>query len=160
MRKSFIAAAALVLILLPLSTEAQTAENAEFQYLSIDIGYAPGWSLAATGGGQKMPALFGLNIRVSDKLSAGIQTLTESATVSDNFLLLKYTFLPKVRATLGFGVQGADPASSVGFEVIPLSRSVGGLAATEFKAAVKYNAPFNDLTKGKILFALAFGIGF
>jgi hypothetical protein len=158
MRKSFFAAAALVLILLPLSAGAQTAENTEFQYLSIDIGYAPGWNLAGSGS-QVMPSLFGLNIKVSDRLSAGIQTLTEGA-VRDNFLLLKYTLLPKVRATLGFGVQGTTPASSAGFEVIPLSRSAGGLAATEFKAAVKYDAPFNDLTKGKILFALVFGIGF
>jgi hypothetical protein len=152
--------AVLALALVPLSLGAQTAANAEFQYLSFDIGYAPGWNFTGSGS-QTTPSLFGLNIRVTDKLSAGIQTLTVG-TNSDNFLLLKYSFLPQVRATVGFGVQnpGTLPASSIGFEIIPFSRSVGGLAATEFKVAVKYDSPFQSLTTGKILFALAFGIGF
>ncbi|MDR2375698.1 MAG: hypothetical protein LBD96_04585 [Treponema sp.] len=153
--------AALALVLVPLSLGAQTTANAEFQYLSFDIGYAMGWNFNGTGS-QATPSLFGFNIRVTDKLSAGIQTLTEG-TATDNYLLLKYTFLPQVRATVGFGAQGTTPStpvSSIGFEVIPFSRSVGGLAATEFKVAVKYDAPFSNLTSGKILFALAFGIGF
>ncbi|MDR2375715.1 MAG: hypothetical protein LBD96_04670, partial [Treponema sp.] len=149
--------------LVPLSRGAQTTANAEFQYLSFDIGYAMGWNFTGTGS-QATPSLFGFNIRVTDKLSAGIQTLNGgSAATTDNYLLLKYTFLPKVRATVGFGAQDTGSpvaASSIGFEVIPFSRSVGGLAATEFKVAVKYDALFSDLTDGKILFALAFGIGF
>ena len=159
MKKTFIAAAALALVLVPLSLGAQTAETTEFQYLSFDIGYAPGWDLNTTT--STTPSLFGINVRLSDNLIAGIQSLTEGAN-TDSFLLLKYSFLPKVRATAGFGTQapGPVPAVSLGFEVIPFIRSVGGLAATEFKVAVKYDAPFDDLTTGKIFFALAFGIGF
>jgi hypothetical protein len=158
-KKTFIAAAALALVLVPLSLGAQSAT--EFQYLSFDIGYAPGWDLTATN--SITPSLFGVNVRLSDNLIAGIQTLTVSTTQSDSFLLLKYGFLPKVRATAGFGTQFGtpiEPAVSLGFEAIPFSRSVGGLAATEFKVAVKYDAPFDNLTTGKIFFALAFGIGF
>jgi hypothetical protein len=150
----------LVLALVPLSLGAQTAAtNASFQLLSVDLGYGAGWNLAG-GGAQITPAFFGLNIRVANNLSAGIQTLTEGAN-TDSFLILKYNFLPQARATLGFGVQnGPVAASSIGFEVIPFSRSVGGQAATEFKLVPKYDAPFNNLTQGKILFALAIGIGF
>jgi hypothetical protein len=151
--------AALVLSLLPLSIGAQDAASTEFQYLAFDIGYAPGWNLDSNS--YETPSLFGLNIRVADKLSAGIQHLTYSSTASDNFLLLKYSFLPKVRAILGFGTQGTglSPASSVGFEVIPFGRSTGG-ATTELKVAVKYDAPFSNPGGGKIFFALALGIGF
>ena len=163
MKKTFIAALALALALVPLSLGAQT--TTEFQYLSFDIGYAPGWSLAGNGT-QITPSLFGLNIRVTDKLSAGIQILQNSVgtAYTDTFLLLKYSFLPKIRATVGFGGEGAAPPyvpyGSLGFEVIPFTRVVGGIAATEFKLAFKYDAPFGNLTSGKILFALAFGIGF
>jgi hypothetical protein len=157
-RKKLIIGAALVLILVPLSLGAQT--NAEFQYLSFDIGYAPGWDLDSSATNPVTPSLFGLNVRVTDKLSAGLQMLTYSSTSTDSFLLLKYSVLPQVRAMLGFGSDGTDSLSSIGFEIIPFSRSVGGLAATEFKVAVKYDAPFEDLTTGKILFALAIGIGF
>ncbi|MDR0670027.1 MAG: hypothetical protein LBF95_08090 [Treponema sp.] len=158
MKKIFIVTVVLALALVPLAIGAQTP--AEFQYLSFDIGYAPGWDFGNSS--QITPSLFGINVRISDKLSAGIQTLQDATT--DNFLLLKYSFLSQVRATVGFGVQdtgGAnDAASSLGFEVIPFSRSVGGLAATEFKVAVKYDSPFANMVNGKILFALAFGIGF
>jgi hypothetical protein len=152
--------AALALALVPLSLGAQTAaaENQEFRYLSFDIGYALGWDL--DNNARVSPSLFGLNVRLTDKLSTGIQTLTEGAN-TDKFLLLKYSVLPQVRLTAGFGQNAAnDPASSLGFEIIPFSRSVGGVAATEFKLAVKYDAPFNALTDGRILFALGFGIGF
>ena len=156
MSKKIIVAA--VLVLLPLLAGAQTAASTEFQYLAFDIGYAPGWDL--NNNNYQTPALFGLNIRVADKLSAGIQHLTYSAGNSDNFLLLKYSFLPQVRAALGFGTQNpTNPASSIGFEVIPFGRSTEG-AATEMKVAVKYDAPFSDLTQGKIFFALAVGVGF
>jgi hypothetical protein len=166
-KKTFIAAAALALVLVPLSLGAQTAEATEFQYLSFDIGYAPGWSLAGDGE-QITPSLFGLNIRVADKLSAGIQILQGSVggnAYTDTFLLFKYSFLPKIRATVGFGAEDDNPNplipyGSLGFEVIPFTRVVGGIAATEFKVAFKYDAPFGNLTSGKILFALAVGIGF
>jgi hypothetical protein len=163
MKKKIVLAAVLVLMLVPLSLGAQAAGNAEFQFLSIDIGYAPGWGLGPNGG-FVTPALFGLNIRVANNLSAGIQYMKEGA-VEDSYLLLKYNILPQVRAVVGFGVQdiAAPPpvvASSLGIEFIPFSRSVGGVAATEFKLAVKYDSPFADMTTGKILFALAFGIGF
>jgi hypothetical protein len=162
-KKILITAAALALMLVPLSLGAQTAAAAEFQYLSFDIGYAPGWDFGGNGGnGERItPSLFGFNIRLTDKLSAGIQIL-DDGTDTDKFLMLKYSFLPKVRATAGFGTQGATPvaASSLGFEIIPFTRSVGGFASTEFKVAVKYDAQFANRTAGKILFALAFGIGF
>jgi hypothetical protein len=117
------------------------------------------WDLTGNGS-QITPALFGLNFRVANGLSAGIQTLKEGAT-SDNFLILKYNFLPQTRATVGFGTtSGSAAAASIGFEVIPFSRSVGGQAATEFKLIAKYDAPFNNVAEGKILFVLALGIGF
>ena len=164
MKKTFIAAAALALVLVPLSLGAQTAEATEFQYLSFDIGYAPGWSLDGDGE-QITPSLFGFNIRVADKLSAGIQILRNSVgtAYTDTFLLFKYSFLPKIRATVGFGGETAVPPipyGSLGFEVIPFTRVVGGIEAPEFKVAFKYDAEFGELTSGKILFALAFGIGF
>jgi hypothetical protein len=148
----------LLLALVSLSLGAQTAASPGFQLLSVDLGYGAGWDLAASQ--QITPAFFGLNIRVANNLSAGIQTLTQGGN-SDNYLILKYNFLPQARATVGFGVQNpAVAASSIGFEVIPFSRSVGGQAATEFKFIAKYDAPFTNLTQGKILFALALGIGF
>jgi hypothetical protein len=175
-------AAALALVLAPLSLGAQataqtgatdtatSAGNPEFRILSFDIGYAPGWVLDQNE--DTTPSLFGLNVRITDKLSAGIQTLIGAiggTTYTDNFLLFKYSFLPQLRATVGFGAQGDYitstpttflPASSLGIELIPVSRSIGGLAVTEFKVAFKYDSPFEHLDKGKILFALAFGIGF
>jgi hypothetical protein len=158
MKKTIVLAAVLVLALVPLSLGAQTAGNTEFQFLSFDIGYAPGWDLSDTE--LTTPAFFGLNVRVANNFAVGFQTLTEGAN-TDNYLILKYSFLPQVRAALGFGAQqGPVPASSLGIEIIPFTRSVGGLAATEFKVAVRYDSPFADMTNGKILFALAFGIGF
>jgi hypothetical protein len=165
MKKKIVLAAALVLILVPLSLGAQTAGatgNAEFQFLSFDIGYAPGWQLGG-GGVFTTPALFGLNVKIANSFTVGYQNLTAGAVI-DNFLLLKYNFTSQLRAVVGFGVQDATgtpaPASSLGIEVVPFSRSVGGLAATEFKIALKYDSPFANMTNGKILFALAFGIGF
>jgi hypothetical protein len=159
MKKIIVLAAALVLTLVPLSLGAQTTGSSEFQFLSFDIGYAPGWNFAAPAA-MVTPALFGLNVRVANNFAVGFQTLTEGAN-TDNYLILKYSFLPQVRAALGFGAQqGPVPASSLGIEIIPFARSVGGLAATEFKVAIRYDSPFADMTNGRILFALAFGIGF
>jgi hypothetical protein len=165
--KKLLIAAALALALVPLSLGAQTTGNTGFQLLSIDIGYGASWNLADNNNNELiMPTLFGLNFRVADNLSAGIQSLTVPGTAStDNFFILKYNFLPQARATLGFGAQKnvsgtATAASSIGFEIIPFSRSVGGQAATEFKIIAKYDSSFAELTKGKILFALALGIGF
>jgi hypothetical protein len=160
MKKIIVLAAALVLTLVPLSLGAQTTGNSEFQFLSFDIGYAPGWDFAATD--MVTPALFGLNVRVANNFAVGFQHLTVAGPVTDNYLILKYSFTPQIRAALGFGAQnnGAIPASSLGIEIIPFTRSVGGLAATEFKVTIRYDSPFNNMTNGKILFALAFGIGF
>jgi hypothetical protein len=162
MKKTIVLAAALVLILVPLSLGAQTAESTEFQFLSFDIGYAPGWDF----GGDELvtPALFGLNVRVADSFAVGFQTLNDGNT-TDNYLILKYSFLPQLRAALGFGAQDVNPgpgtpASSLGIEIVPFTRSVGGLAATEFKVAIRYDSPFDNMVEGKILFTLAFGIGF
>jgi hypothetical protein len=165
-KKSFVITSVLFLALVPLSLGAQSAANAEFRILSFDIGYAPGWDLEARE--QTTPSVFGLNIRLADNFSAGFKTFKEGGAI-DNFLVLKYNFLPRLRAVVGFGAEdingvltpaGPIPASSIGVEAIPFSRSVGGLAVTEFKLAIEYDAPFQDVTEGRILFALAFGIGF
>jgi hypothetical protein len=158
-KKLFIAAL-LILALVPLSLGAQTGEDAGFKLLSVDVGYGAGWNLA--GNTQVNPALFGLNFRVASGLSAGIQTQTGGGADS-LYLLLKYNILPQARATVGFGTIGTVPAvaaSSVGFEVIPFSRTIGNIAATAFKLAGKYDSTFAALTEGRILFFLALGIGF
>jgi hypothetical protein len=158
MKKIIVLAAVLVLTLVPLSLGAQTTGTSEFQFLSFDIGYAMGWDFSVPG--RVTPSLFGLNVRVANNFAVGFQTLTEGGN-SDNYLILKYNFMPQVRAALGFGAQaGPIPASSLGIEIIPFTRSVGSIAATEFKVAVRYDSPFADMTNGEILFALAFGIGF
>jgi hypothetical protein len=159
MKKIIVLAAALVLTLVPLSLGAQTTGTSEFQFLSFDIGYASGWQFTAGGGAFVTPALFGLNVRVANSFAVGFQTLNDGATI-DNYLILKYNFMPQIRAALGFGAQDGDPASSLGIEIIPFTRSVGSIAATEFKLVVRYDSPFDNMTNGKILFALAFGIGF
>ncbi|MDR3148087.1 MAG: hypothetical protein LBU00_06925 [Treponema sp.] len=156
MKKVLIVMAALALILVPLSVGAQTAT--EFQVLSFDIGYAPGWDLDRNT--HVTPTLFGFNIRVADRLSAGLQMLKEGAAINDNFLLLKYSFLPQARGTLGFGVRGTTQLCSFGLEMVPFSRPAGGTAVTELKVAVKYDAPFAELAKGTVYFALSAGIGF
>ncbi|MDR1024838.1 MAG: hypothetical protein LBL56_03865 [Treponema sp.] len=159
MTKKFIAAAALVLILVPLSAGAQTAANMGFQALSFDVGYAPGWDL--NNNDLVTPALFGFNVWVADGFSAGFQQMVTGGAIHSSFLMLKGNLLPGIRATLGFGsINGiAGGASSFGFEVIPFSRS-GGMATSEFKIAVKYDSPFADITNGRVYFALAFGVGF
>jgi hypothetical protein len=165
MKKKTALAAVLVLILVPLSLGAQTAGNAEFQYLSLDIGYALGWDLEppVPGNNFTAPALFGLNVRIANNLAVGFQYLNDAGVI-DNIFLLKYSVLPQLRAVVGFGVQNVgvtdDAASSLGLEVVPFSRRVGGFAATEFKVAVNYNSIFDEMTAGKILFTLAVGVGF
>jgi hypothetical protein len=160
MKKKTALAAVLVLILVPLSLGAQTAGNTEFQFLSFDIGYAPGWDLANPG--AVTPALFGLNVRIASNLTVGIQHLNGGTPATlDTFLLLKYSFLPQLRAVVGIGAQGTPAAaSSLGIEYVPFRRSIGNLAATEFKVAVQYDSPFARMVEGKILFALAVGVGF
>jgi hypothetical protein len=158
MKKKLITAAALVLILVPLSLGAQTAANTGFRALSFDIGYAPGWNLNTNT--LVTPSFFGFNVWVADNFSVGLQQLADGTVIDSSFLMLKYNFLPGIRATLGFGMQKAKAASSFGFEVIPFSRTMGDMATAEFKMAVKYDSPFDDIINGRIVFALAAGIGF
>jgi hypothetical protein len=165
MKKKIVLAAILVLSLVPLSLGAQTAESTEFRFLSFDIGYAPGWDLDPPAGSNNFitPAIFGLNVRIANNLAVGFQYLNDGGVI-DNIFLLKYSVLPQLRAVVGFGIEDiatpGKPLTSLGLEVVPFSRLVGGVAATEFKVAVRYDSPVDDMVNGKILFALAFGIGF
>jgi hypothetical protein len=161
MKKRIVLAAILVLSLVPLSLGAQAAENTDFRFLSFDIGYMSGWHLEDRV--QQNLALFGLNVRVANSLAVGFQFLNEDGgAYSGSFLLLKYNFLPQLRAAVGFGLEtpANTPVSSLGIEVIPFSRSVGNIAVTEFKASVRYDSLFENMKDGRFLFALAVGIGF
>jgi hypothetical protein len=159
------------LILVPLSASAQAA-GAGFQVLSFDIGYAPSWDLNATSGQASFvsPSYFALNVRVANNLSVGFETLSGGTTTTiDNYLTVKYNFLPALRGTVAFGqtryfaaapATAADPAIGLGFEAIPFSRTVAGSVSTEFKLAFQYIATTADLKNSGLVFALAFGVGF
>jgi hypothetical protein len=153
--------AAMVLGSLPVG--AQTG-SAGFQYLSLDIGFAPVWDFDPANPDYVTVSQFGFNVRVSDSLIAGIQLFDYGGTTS-SFLLLKYNVLPRLRAVAGFGLippgTPPNPAANIGVEIIPFTRTAGDTVITELKLGLSYVMPFDDPPgKSKILFALALGIGF
>jgi hypothetical protein len=158
------------LIAFPLALSAQTA-NA-FQFVSFDIGYAPGWAFNPGTGRDSMriPPMFALNVRMADSFTVGFQTYTSGTDLLPMFNM-KYEFLPgKARGILAFGKEknatgvyvdatGGATVGALGFEYIPFTRNLAGSVATEFKIGAQYLFDMTDASNGAAIFGIAFGIG-
>jgi hypothetical protein len=154
------------LIAFPLALSAQTA-NA-FQFVSFDIGYAPGWAFSS--GVMGIPPTFALNVRMADSFTVGFQTYSRGTALLSMFNM-KYDFLPgKARGMLAFGKESnpagvylsggsAVTAGALGFEYIPFMRNLAGSVATEFKIGAQYLFDMTDVSHGAAIFCIAFGIG-
>ena len=151
------------LIGFPLVLSAQTAGS--FQLLSFDIGYAPGWVFDTSS--MKIPPVFALNVRVADNFTVGFQSYSNGSDILPLFNM-KYDFLPgKARGTLAFGKESSTgvfldvdkKVAALGFEYIPFTRNVAGGVTTEFKIGVQYLFEIEDVSKGAVIFGIAFGIG-
>jgi len=154
-----------VLVVLPLA--GLTAQQKAFSLFSVDLGYAPAYSL--NDNKYYQVSTFGLNIKVTDSITAGFNMISTSDV---NLLNFKYDVLPQVRVTLGTGVSGASalanvgltnssPLISLGLEGIPFQKNTNGLG-TEVKLALQYVfAPTasNSLGKGVLFFGLNACIG-
>jgi hypothetical protein len=163
MKKQFLMAAVVVFLALPAAVHAQ--ESGTFQLISFDIGYAPTWEFQ--GSNSVFLPSFALNIRVADGFTTGFQSYT-IASGAVSLLNMKYDFIPsKVRGVLAIGADelffGSGGTSvtvaGLGFEYIPFTKNVAGSVTTEFKIGLQYLFDTTDVTKGVILFNLAFGIG-
>jgi hypothetical protein len=141
-------------------------ESGSYSILSFDIGYAPLYDFGASGSdpAYQTPAAFGLNIRITDQLSAGFFTYQTGSSGSGgtSLLKIKYDIIPQARASLSFGYDSAASGSEViglGVEGIPFQRKTGSLA-TDFKLGIDYLwTPSADIGDGKLVFTLAVGVG-
>jgi hypothetical protein len=162
MKKQFFAVAAVIFLTLPAAMNAQ--QTGTFQLISLDIGYAPGWSFKVSD--TAFPQSFALNIKVADGFTTGFQSYIDGAAKA-NLLNMKYDFLPgKVRGIVAIGKAeslfdlGSDAiVAGLGFEYIPFTRNIAGSVTTEFKIGVQYLFATEDVTTGAVAFNIAFGIG-
>jgi hypothetical protein len=144
--------------------------NTGFSVIAFDIGYAPAYSFAPSPiGGIKTVPTFALNLKITDPLVVGFSTvIVDSESIGT--LNLKYSFMPKIRLTAGFGKASGAALSfdrdsmiiAFGFEMIPFSRNVQSVA-TDFKLNIQYlfqpALTIADFSHGLLLFGLNIGLG-
>jgi hypothetical protein len=156
----------LVLMLLPLAGLAAQEGNS-YGILSFDIGYAPLFDFDDTVGANnyRSPGYFGFNIRVADPVSVGFVTYQQPNAISISLLKIRYDIIPQARVSLSYGYDSIATAGSVvgfGIEGVPFQRKTGSLA-TEFKLGIDYlwlpTVATKDIAHGKLIFALAVGVG-
>jgi hypothetical protein len=153
-------AVSLSLMLFPLAVHAQAAGS--FQVLSVDLGLAPQFGAISSGNLGTSYPLLGVNVRFANNLSAGAEILIQGTTVAANYLTLKYTIVPTVRAVLVFGAfqfPGAATTAGLGFEVNPYTRAIGGSGVAEVKFCLKYVTSVTSLTTNTLMFSIALGAG-
>ena len=154
----------LVFLLLIIPLALLSAQADVYNIFSVDIGY----NIMADSGTPPLEYFLsiGLNARVTERISAGVEInfLNFVIPINVNILKFKIDIIPPVRAVLGF-MPPITPFSSagalgIGLELLPVRRRTGGLS-TEFKLFLDFlhDLDFTAASPYSLRFGLAMGIG-